>query len=130
MKTESLYKLAKKNNIKVEFFPLPLNKSVCVAAGKNEYIGLDNTLSNADERVCLAHELGHCQAGGLYNIYSPLDIRSKHEKKANRWAIIKLIPKKELMAAVKNGENDIEALAERFGVTSEFMQKAIEYYIA
>ena len=129
MKTETLYKLAAKNNIKVEFFPLTQTKSVCVAVGQNEFIGLAReTLTNADEKVCLAHELGHCQTGSLYNMYSPLDIREKHEKKADKWALIKLVPKRKLLQAVKNGDSDIISLAEHFGVTNEFMQKAINYY--
>lgn len=129
MKTDTLYKLAAKNNIEIEFFRLPLTKSVCVAVGGNDYIGLDSEkLSRADEKVCLAHELGHCQTGGLYNMYSPLDIREKHEKRADRWAIIKLVPKRKLLEAVKKGDSDVSVLADRFGVTNEFMQKALNYY--
>ncbi|MBQ0084057.1 MAG: ImmA/IrrE family metallo-endopeptidase [Clostridiales bacterium] len=129
MKTEALYKIAAKNNIKVDFFTLPQNKSVCVAVGQNEFIGLDNSgLTRADEKVCLAHELGHFQTGSLYNMYSPLDIREKHEKKADKWAIVKLVPKRKLLQAVKKGDSDLTTLAENFGVTKEFMQKAINYY--
>ncbi len=130
MKTETLYRLANKNNIRIDFVRLPCAKSVTVMLAGQSFIGMDSETPSGspDEKVCLAHELGHCQTGSLYNIYSPLDIRAKHEKRADRWAISKLVPKRKLALAIKNGSSDIPYLAEHFGVTEAFIKKAIDYY--
>ncbi len=130
MKTEQLYKIADKNNIRIDFFPLPKNKSLTVMLDGSAFIGIDNssTALSAEEKVLLAHELGHCQTGSLYNIYSPLDVRAKHERRADRWAIAKLVPIAQLKKAIKNGITDVPALSEHFGITEEFMKKAIRFY--
>lgn len=83
--------------------------------------------SEADEKVKLAHELGHCETGAFYNKYSPFDIRSKHERTADKWAIKKLIPEDELKEACKYCTNRWE-LSQHFEVTEDFMQKALDFY--
>ena len=130
MKTETLYRIAADNGISLDFFELPVTKSVCVKHNGKCYIAIDpsQTSTNAAERVCLAHELGHCQTDSFYNIYAPLDNRGKHERKADIWAINKLIPKKELVKAIKKGHREISELAEYFSVTEDFMRKAFEIY--
>ena len=96
----------------------------------NCYIGLNPLMidTTAEEKVLLAHELGHCMTGAFYNQYSKLDIREKHERRADKWAIKKLIPVDELKRAVKSGRESRYELAEYFNVTEDFMQKAMEYY--
>ena len=84
--------------------------------------------SDVDEKIKLAHELGHCMTGAFYNQYSKLDIREKHERRADKWAIKKLIPVDELKRAVKSGRESRYELAEYFNVTEDFMQKAMDYY--
>lgn len=128
MKTDKLYRIADGAGIKVERTDLPLNRSVSVQMDNRSFIGLDQRLSHAEERVCLAHELGHCETMSFYNFYSPLDIRAKHENRANGWAIKKLIPKRAFQNALRNGYRDIFSLAEYFEVTEDFMQKAVEFY--
>lgn len=76
----------------------------------------------------LAHEIGHCETLAFYNAYSPLEIREKHEARADRWAVSKLVPVWELTEALKHGISEIWALAEHFGVTEEFMRKAIKFH--
>lgn len=80
------------------------------------------------ERVHIAHELGHCETGSFYNVYSLLDIRQKYENRADAWAIKKLIPKDELDTIINMRIVDYWDLAEYFNVTDEFMYKAITYY--
>ncbi len=128
METNRLYSMAEKSGITVERFDLRENGSVSVKSGKNLYVGLDNKISGALEKVCLAHELGHCATMSFYNIYSPLDVRGKHERRAQAWAIKKLIPKYKLSKAFKSGYDNIYSLAEYFGVTADFMQQAVDYY--
>ncbi len=128
MEIKKLYNLANNRDITVECFCLPENKSVSVQYNGKDFIGIDSKLSSAQEKVCLAHELGHCFTSGFYNVYSPFDIREKHEKRANDWAIKKLVPRYRFKNAVREGYDNVYSLAEYFGVTSDFMQKAIDYY--
>lgn len=76
----------------------------------------------------VAHEIGHCETLSFYNTYSPLEIRGKQERKADRWAVARLVPVRELTEALMNGIKEIWDLAEHFNVTEEFMIKAIEIH--
>ena len=93
------------------------------------YVGLDpiEMKTQAEENVHLAHEIGHCETGAFYNPYSNLDIREKHERTANRWAVKKLVPKSELVPLLKKGYERWE-LAEHFEVTEDFINLAIRMY--
>ena len=130
MKTEKLYKIAESKNITLDFFPMPETHSAVLDMGGRYFIAVDPKVlgSSALERVCIAHELGHCETGSTYNIYSPLDLRAKHENRANKWAVDVLIGRAALESAIKKGYRDICSLAEYFSVTEDFMKKAIEVY--
>ena len=82
--------------------------------------------SAADEKTKLAHELGHCITGAFYSIDFPFDIRQRHENRADKWAIKRLVPEKELEKAVADGYTEIWALADFFGVTEYEIRKAIK----
>ncbi|MFZ2537990.1 MAG: ImmA/IrrE family metallo-endopeptidase [Oscillospiraceae bacterium] len=84
--------------------------------------------STGNEKACLAHELGHCETGSLYNEYTPFDIIDKHERTANKWAIEKLVTEDELHDAVRMGYSEMWELAEYFDIPQEFMQKIVYYY--
>lgn len=129
MKTEQLYMFAEKNNITIIPFALEKTKSSSVNYNNNYYIGLDETAieTQADERVHLAHELGHCMTHSFYYAYSPLDIREKHEYRANKWAIKKIIPKAEFIGLLKSGMGVWE-IAEYYNVTEDFIKKAYHLY--
>lgn len=130
METTRLYKIAENSNIIVDFRALPHTKAFCISHGGKKYIAMDKNLcgSSAEERVALAHELGHCKTEGFYSTESPLVYRIRFEKKAELWAILNLIPKDELLSAIAKGNETVSTLAEHFSVTEEFMQKAIKYY--
>ncbi len=129
MTITKLYDFAVQNNIDV--FPFALNgcESLSLLEDGECFVAIDpyKIASNADEKVKLAHELGHCEMGAFYNVFSPFDIRSKHERTANKWAIKKLIPEDELKEACKFCSNCWE-LSEYFGVTEDFMQRTLKYY--
>ena len=76
----------------------------------------------------MAHELGHCSTGSFYNRHTPFDVRQCHENRADKWAIKKLVPVAELDQAVAAGYTEFWQLAEYFGVTEDFMKKAVCYY--
>lgn len=84
--------------------------------------------SAADEKTKLAHELGHCITGAFYSIDFPFDIRQRHENRADKWAIKRLVPEKELEKAVADGYTEIWALADFFGVTEDLMSRAVSWY--
>ena len=125
-----LYDYAEKQNIEV--ISLATRKTQCMSVIDEDGdcgIGINPFMlkSEADEKVKLAHELGHCETVAFYNEYATCDIREKHERRADKWAIKKLIPEDELKEACKYCTNRWE-LSQHFGVTEDFMQKTIDYY--
>ena len=76
----------------------------------------------------MAHEIGHCETGSFYNIYSPFDIRAAHERRADTRSYQMLVPHDELQAAVKRGLTEVWELADEFGVPCDYMAKAMEYW--
>lgn len=94
------------------------------------YIGMDpfRIETTAQERVHLAHELGHCETGSFYNVYSSLDIREKQEKRADFWAVRRLVPEDEFLNALASGKVEVWELAEYFDVTEDFIHKAVKIY--
>ena len=127
-----LYNLAAQENIEVIQYPMHDNGSISfMAESGNCYIGMDESVqgSSAQERVHLSHEIGHCLTGSFYNRYAAVDSRDRHENRADKWAVKKLIPVDELDAVVAGGCTEIWELAERFGVTEEFVRKAVCYYV-
>ena len=128
----ALYDFAQEQNIDVLEFSMPLNESMSVMDESGQcYIGIDPSIKDGDiqERVHMAHELGHCLTGSFYSIHTAIDSRQRHENKADKWAIRQLITADELDEAVAEGCTEVWELAERFGVTEQFMKKAICLYV-
>lgn len=126
-----LYQLAEKQGHDIYWYSAPNIEAISVmdsmdgscAIALNPY----KIESTADEKYKLAHELGHCECGAFYNRYSPVDLIGKHEHRADKWAIKKLLPKQELIQAFKNG-NYLWEVAEMFEAPEELVKKAMEYY--
>lgn len=132
MNVLDLYTLAEQQNIEVIEAFLPENGSLSVMNDNGKcYIGIDESVMDggALERVHMGHELGHCITGSFYNRYSAFDLRQRHENRADKWAIRELIPVDQLDDAVAEGCCEIWELSERFGVTEQFMKKAVCYYV-
>lgn len=132
MEIASLYDFARQQNIEVIPFPLEENGSMSIQMENGAcVIGMDQATrdGNIQERVHLGHEIGHCITGSFYSIHTAIDCRQRHENKADKWAIQKLIPVEDLDAAVAGGCTEFWELAERFGVTEEFVRKAVCYYV-
>ena len=125
-----LYAYAERRNIDVDWIPMRRSTSLSVPLGDRYAIALDpwKLGSLAQETVCLAHELGHCETGSFYNQYAALDVRQRHENRADKWAIQHLIPVEDLDEAVVEGCEDIPALSEHFCVTEDLMRKAVCWY--
>ena len=126
-----LYEYAEDQGIDVDWVPLEQATSLSIPLPDGSYAIAVNpwkldTLEQ--ETVCLANELGHCKTGSFYNRNAALDIRQKHENRADKWAIQHLIPVEDLDEAVVEGCEDIPALSEHFCVTEDLMRKAVCWY--
>ncbi len=132
MEIRALYDLAKQQNIEVLPFPMPENSSMSIMLEDGTcFIGMDRSARDGgvQERVHLSHELGHCVTGSFYNRYAAIDCRQRHENRADKWAITQLIPVDDLDEAVAEGCTELWDLADRFGVTEDFIRKAVCYYV-
>ncbi len=126
MNLSSLCEICEEFNIDIDYFPMKEIESFSMPG--QIVIDPDKMETSKEEKVHLAHEIGHIEYGGFYNNDSPLDIRAKHERLADIYAIRTLIPYGEIKKAVSTGLTEIWELAEYFGVTCQFMDKAIRYY--
>ena len=131
MELMALYRLAEQEDIPVDCFELRTREALSIMDGDGSCHIAINPLSltdSVDEKIKLAHELGHCMTGSFYNLHAALDGRKRHENRADKWAIQRLVPKEELDAAVEAGYTDVWTLADYFGVSVEFMRKAMWWY--
>lgn len=92
------------------------------------FMDFHNIPTGAEELVAVAHEGGHVFTGATHRVSSPYDLVAKHEYKADKWAVRRLISPEDLDAAVADGCTDIHSLAEHFNVTVPFMKKAVCLY--
>lgn len=137
-KTIDLYALAEKEHIPIdEHCPEEIvAMSVRLSSGK-KIISLSEDsahLDPADSRSaytkleCFAHEMGHCVTESFYEGYSPLERRSKHEHRANCWAVEYLMPFPEICQAIQEGYKEVWELAEYFNVSCAFVEKALQIH--
>lgn len=125
-----LDEFAAEQNITILETPCPASGSISLMAdGGKCYIGIDDRKMTEKEAIVhKAHELGHCVTGSFYNRYSKFDVVSRHEARADRWAIEKLVPKNELIEALESEISEAWELAEHFNITEDFMIKCLEHY--
>lgn len=121
---------ADQHGITVYYGRIPLCESMSIRQGKRCAIAIDPfcVRSMADGRVKVAHEIGHCETGSFYQRQSPADVRGRHEYRADKWAAHYLLPPDKLRAAMEDGCTEVWQLAERFGVTEEFVRRATDIY--
>lgn len=130
-KLRSLYHFAEQQNIEILPYSLPQTGSLALELDNGQcYIGMDySRLEDPGEHlVHLGHELGHCICGAFYNRYAKMDLRQRQEIKADKWAIHRLVPMEALDDAIAAGYTEFWELAEHFGVTEEFIRKAVCLY--
>lgn len=125
-----LYSLAEEDGIQVLHLSLKTTRAMSLLDKGHCYIGMDDKQceSIAEQKVVLSHELGHCETGSFYNQYSPFDIRERHELRADRWAIEKIVSRHYFKSAVNAGVTEPWELAELFNVPQPFIEKAMAYY--
>ena len=131
MRLSDLYQTAQRQRIPVVCHPMPACESMALQTDSGCVIGLDRSVCDRGplETTHLAHELGHCLTGSFYNRYTPFDLRQRHENRADKWAVRQMISAEALDLAVADGCTTLWELADRFGVTEDFMRKAVCYHV-
>lgn len=124
-----LYCLAEEEQIRIDEFHTGVG-SFCLKRGNSCAIALDTSRrrTEAEKKVDLGHELGHCETGSFYNVQTKFEVRGKMERRANIWAIQKLVSADELHRAVSEGNTELWQLAEYFDLPEDFMEMAVAYY--
>lgn len=88
-------------------------------------------IGSEQEKLCiLAHEYGHCRTGTTHSVGSSLELISRHEYRADKWAVYDLLPPAMFREALLSGITEPWELAEHFGVTEEFVRRAEYIYRA
>ena len=131
MEIRSLYDLAQQQNIGVCAFPLPETGSMSVMTDSGAcFIGMDETVKDGgvQERVHLSHELGHCMTGSFYNQYVSLDVRRKHENRADFWMVTHLAPAHKLSQLIEQGLTEPWQMAEALDVSQHVIETALRLY--
>lgn len=129
IQTNKLYDLAEKENIKVYDYNISDVSGMFVNIGNINAITLSKGLTSYQEKSTLAEELGHYYYDATYPIScADLQLISKQEYRAKKWAYNVLIPAEDLASAFKNGLDNIDVLSDHFEVPSRFMEECINYY--
>ncbi len=92
------------------------------------FMDLGRIKTSAELKSVLLHECGHCATGTTHAVSSPFDLVTRHEYKADKWAVKRALSADELDQAVADGYTELWSLAEHFGVTEDFMRKAVCWY--
>ena len=85
--------------------------------------------SDAARAVCLAHELGHVETGAFYSRGAPELDRRRAELRARRWAIRRLLPREDLLSALRAGVTSPWDLADRFSLPEPLIREALSLYL-
>ena len=132
MNIDKVYAKIQENGIKVLHFGLPNIKSVTVETnGKYGVFINHKEIEGSDEEFLVAtHEYGHCMTGSTHPPYSPLDIISRHEYRADRRAVLDFLPIDRIKSAIKDGCRTIYEFSEYLDLPEQFILKAFQHYIA
>jgi hypothetical protein len=127
---KQLYQSLQQNGIKFYDYKIGMAKAITLEVNQRYGIFVDTSKieSKPEEYCIMAHEGGHCATGCTHKVSSPLDLVEKHEYKADKWAVHKILPIDDFKQALRHGHTEIWDLAEYFGVTEDFMHRAIYIY--
>ena len=94
------------------------------------YVAIDprRVKSEHDERNKLSHALGHCMTGSFYNQYVSLDVRRKHENRADFWMVTHLAPAHKLSQLIEQGITEPWQMAEALDVSQHVIETALRLY--
>lgn len=127
MTLDQLYERAWSEGIEIDEVPMRELRAMSFPEG---WIAMDSSkFASMIEFKCeLAHEIGHCETGSFYNIYSPFCLKAQCEHQANKRAAAILMPYREVVEALHLGFVTAWALADYFEVTPEFAEMALGVY--
>lgn len=125
-----LYDVANEHNCYITNKHTKASKSFIMETKDAYFINIDvNQIeSKAEERVCLAHELGHCISGTTYTINHKSLYRGSAEYRADYRGAQLVIPIDDLRRCVDKGIIEKYELADYFNVTEEFVERALYIY--
>ena len=131
MELAQLYRDAQQRDARIFSHPITFAGAATIEVGGRYGIFLDfERLAGLTEvRGALAHELGHCATGCTHRVSSPYDLVSRHEYKADRWAIQRYLPFEALQEAMAAGCREPWHLAEWFQLPEPFVRRALNYYL-
>lgn len=130
MLLEEMFELAAASNISVNYYPLSPIKSIAIQDDEECSVALDPALNEtfAEQAVSLAHEIGHIATGSLYTFKTPLVCKSKHERRAWKWAVNSLIPRDKLESLLRVSSDDLWDAADQLDVTIDMVKQACRLY--
>lgn len=132
MNIDKVYTKIQDNGINVFNFGLQNIKSASIEVDGSYGIFINHKeIENSDEEFLVAsHEYGHCMTGSTHPPYSPLDIISKHEYRADRKAVLDFLHIDKIKLAIKYGCRSAYEFSEYLGVPEQFVIKAFQHYNA
>ena len=132
MNLNNLYDLAEKEKIKIYDWHIEDAYGAFINIDKINAIALNyNKIGTYVEEKCvLAEEIGHYYYDATYSPYcQDMQLISKPERKAKKFAYNVLIPFENLRKAILSGKTSILSLAEYFDVAAQFMNNCIALYL-
>lgn len=129
MTTNELYKLAKKEGIETHTVSCPKSKAITINIKNKKHIGIDKSVlkNEYDERLVLAHEIGHALTDAYYSDFeNPVNV-IRMEHRANKKTVEMLVPKTQLDKIIDENST-VFTLAEHFMVPEEMIKKAFWLY--
>ena len=126
--TKQIEEYTKQHNIFIDNIRMK-TKALCVEVDNEYHIAVDEKQfeSASELNTAKLHEIGHCESGYLYNADSTQLYKDKCEYQADKWAITHFLNKGELLSYFKQNYQKWE-IAEVYGITEEFLNKAINYF--
>lgn len=113
----------------IEFTETEKKTALIEMGGKHAvFIDVDKIDSIAEETEVIAHECGHIETGTTHKLCAPFDVICRHEYRANKWAVKRIIPFSEIEKAIAYGCCEVWEFAEFLGRTEEFVKLALEIY--
>ena len=132
MNIDLVYSEIQKNDIKIMHFGLPDIKSVSIETNGiyGIFINHKEIVDSDEEFIVATHEYGHCMTGTTHPPYSPIDIISKHEYKADRRAVLDFLPIDRIESAINAGCHSAYEFSEYLDLPEKFIIKALQHYTA
>lgn len=134
MNLNELYAYAEDENVDINYYSIDETKGLGIKILGKVHIALNRKLIETDreERLVLAHELGHYYANAFYALHKVNNPRykgviTKAENQGNNAALRLLVPLDKLKEILTVTRDDCE-IASYFGVDLSILGQAVELY--